>query len=283
MVVVPPGHGTVTVKASGALGAGSQTVMFSYGPTVPAFPTFGSYPSWLPANFQVSNVDHAEGSDTTLFMMETIGTLYNNAGLFPFSCQLTTSPQNQQCLTPANNGGNNPDNTQSDTADNFAATEQLQGVNDVGSGNGQSELCGTIGTPVNTTVDYSRSSKPFSVAGCKGQGLGYAKDSVPVADFQVIDPQQYGTPTGYVGTSFISYDYTTGAVVNTPFPERWDRRRGCGLGAGRPLQLRTQRPRLLGHPARRRGQHPHAQLGSERSQQRRLPALVPARPEPHGR
>ena len=47
---------------------------FTYGPTIPAFPTFGTYPSWLPANDQVSNVDHAEGSDTTLFMMETIGT-----------------------------------------------------------------------------------------------------------------------------------------------------------------------------------------------------------------
>ena len=61
----------------------------------------------------------------------------------------------------------------------------------------------------------------------QGPELGYAKDSVPVADFQVIDPQQYGTPTGYVGTSFVSYNYNTGAVVNTAFPSvgsvRWPR------------------------------------------------------------
>ncbi len=174
--------------------------------------------------------------------------MYNNAGLFPFSCQLTTSPQNQQCLTPANNGGNNPNNTQSDTADNFAATEQLQGVNDVGSGNGQGELCGTIGTPVNTTVDYSRSSKPFSVAGCKGQSLGYAKDSVPVADFQVIDPQQYGTPTGYVGTSFVSYDYTTGAVVNTPFPSGGIGAVAAGWEPGDPFNCGPSGPACSGTP-----------------------------------
>jgi hypothetical protein len=208
--------GAAAMAATLMLGLGTAGTASAAGPTVPAFPTFGTYPSWLPANDQISNVDHSEGSDTTLFMMQSISDLYAQGGLFPFSCQPTTN--NQDCLTPAGNGGINPNNTQSDVTDNFAASEELQGVNDVGSGNGQGELCGTIGTPLNTTVDYSRSSKPFGVAACAGAQLGYAKDSVPAVDFQSIDPNLYGTPAGYVGTSFTSYDPTTGAVVLTPFP-----------------------------------------------------------------
>ncbi len=213
---VASSFGAAALAAALTPGLGMAGTASAAGPTIPAFPTFGTYPSWLPANFQVSNVDHSEGSDTTLYAMQSISDLYSLGGLFPFSCQLTTN--NQNCLTPANNGGNNPNNTQSDVADNFAGTEELQGINDVGSGNGQGQLCGTIGTPVNTTVDYSRSSKPFGVAGCAGQQLGYAKDSVPAVDFQTIDPQQYGSASGYIGTSFPSYDYNTGATVMTPFP-----------------------------------------------------------------
>ncbi len=186
-----------------------------------------------PANFQVSNVDHSEGSDTTLFMMETISNLYAQAGLFPFSCQLTTgvqAPTNTQCLTQASNGGINPNNTQSDTTDNFAGTEELQGINDVGSGNGQKELCATLGTPVGTTVDYARSSKPISaIAGCPMVETGYAKDEVPAVDFQFnIDPQAYGSPTGYLanvdplctgsGAGFYPSYNNAGTLVCTAFP-----------------------------------------------------------------
>jgi len=213
---VASSFGAAALAAALTLGVGMAGTASAAGPTIPAFPTFGAYPSWLPANDQISNVDHAEGSDTTLYVMQSISDLYALGGLFPFSCQPTTN--NQDCLTPANNSGNNPNNTQSDVTDNFAATEELQGINDVGSGNGQGELCGTIGTPVNTTVDYSRSSKPFGVAGCAGQQLGYAKDSVPAVDFQSIDPQEYGAASGYIGTSFPSYDYNTGSTVMTPFP-----------------------------------------------------------------
>jgi hypothetical protein len=205
------------MAATLALGAGPASAAI----TVPAFPSFGAYPAWLPANFQVSNIDHSEGSDTTLFVMQSISDLYSQAGIFPFSCQLTIAPiANQQCLQPVNNGGNNPNNTQSDTVDNFAGTEELQGVNDVGSGNGQSMLCGGLGGPVQgTPIDYSRSSKPFGVASCAGQGFGFAKDSVTAVDFQGINPALYGTPTGYnaIG-SFASFDYTSGATITTPFP-----------------------------------------------------------------
>ena len=219
--------GSAALAATLILGVGTAGTASAAGPTVPAFPTFGAYPAWLPANFQVSNVNHSEGSDTTLFMMQTISNLYSQAGLFPFSCQLTTD--NTQCLQPVNNSGNNPNNTQSDTVDNFAGTEELQGINDVGSGNGQGMLCGTVGTPVATTVDYARSSKPFGVAGCAGKQLGYAKDSVPAVDFQFnIDPQAYGSPTGYLtnvdpactssGAGFYPSFNNAGTLVCTAFP-----------------------------------------------------------------
>ena len=221
-VTVPVGVGVVAVRASSLLGTGTQSSAFTYGPTTPAFPTFGVYPEWLPANFQVSNVDHSEGSDTTLFAMQSVSDLYAQAGLFPFSCQLTTT--DQDCLQPS--GGVNPNNTQSDPVDNFAATEELQGVNNVGSGNGQAELCGT-GVPVATTVDYARSSKPNS-ASCASAQLGYAKDGVPAVDFQNnIDPHLYGTPSGYdalvdpqcsTAGKFPSYSATNGAVTCTAFP-----------------------------------------------------------------
>jgi hypothetical protein len=222
IVTVPGGSGTVTVAASSSLGTGTQSSTYSYGPTIPAFPTFGQYPEWLPANYSISNVDHSEGSDTTLFMMESISNLYAQAGLFPFSCLENGGGggvANQSCNQPTV-AVPNPNNSQSDPADNFAATEELQGINDVGSGNGQKELCGTINDPPTGQPDYSRSSKPISaITGCPMVQLGYAKDSVPSVDFLHIDPEQYGTPTGYdaIG-SFTSYTAATGAAVSTPFP-----------------------------------------------------------------
>ena len=281
--------GAAAMSAVLMLGVGMAGTASAAGPSVPPFPTFGTYPNWLPANDQISNVDHAEGSDTTLFMMQSISDLYTSAGLFPFSCQPTTN--NQDCLTPAGNSGNNPNNTQSDVSDNFAATEELQGVNDVGSGNGQGQLCGTIGTPVSTTVDYSRSSKPFGVAGCAGQQLGYAKDSVPAADFQVIDPNLYGSPTGYVGTSFPSYDYNTGATVMTAFPSSgigpvaagWEPGDAFNCTANSNWPTAPTAGQCSGKPLIGRGQHPHRRLGPGRGQQRRLPALVPARLQRDGR
>ncbi len=307
--------GVATLAAATGSGCRGGRTASAGLPTTPSFPTFDTYPSWLPANYQMSNVDHAEGSDTTLYMMQTISDLYAVSGLFPFGCQPTTS--NAYCLTPAaytvNTSGatagtfsitiagfstasgiafnasaasiqttlsnatngpagttvtgpstgpgtyvitpavasghatpvvtadfsgltggtdtitpnSNPNNTQSDVNDNFASTEELQGINDVGSGNGQGELCGTLGTPNNTTVDYSRSSKPFGVAGCAGQELGYAKDSVPAVDFQFnINPESYGSPSGYLTNvdpqcstagQYPSYN-NAGTKVCTAFP-----------------------------------------------------------------
>jgi hypothetical protein len=209
---------------------------------------FGVYPNWLPTtggstpSYPVSNIDVSEGSDTTLFAMQSISDLYAQAGIAPFACSITAAA-NSDCQQP---GGStpNPNNTQSDETDNFSGTQELQGTNDVGSGNGQDELCGTANphSPTenpNSTVDYARSSKPASLTTCpSGVELGFAKDSVVAVDFQAINPALYGTPSGYLnavdptcdpstGTpptgggspgTYPSYSALNGAVTCTAFP-----------------------------------------------------------------
>ena len=189
---------------------------------------FGTYPNWLPANQSVGNVDHSEGSDTTLDVMESISNLYAQAGVNPFSCAL--SPSNTAFCSSTNRQA-----TQADLFDNYASTEQLQGINDVGSGNGVAELCGSgPDPPAGTTVDYARSSNPPGNASTCGTGklgaIGYAKDSVIPLDFQTIDPSAYMSTgdeaPGYAGTSFISYCQTAtqpgcssaGQPLTTAFP-----------------------------------------------------------------
>jgi hypothetical protein len=208
--------------------------------TLPPFPGqagapvsgFGEYPWWLPQSSPgvdpISNVDNSEGSDATLYVMETIGSLYNNAGVTPFSCTITKTADSD-CQQPSVSTPN-PDNTQSDETDNFSGSEELQGTNDVGSGNGQAELCG--GTPAAPAgplgVDYARSSRPVSTTTCPtGVDLGFAKDSVVATDFQAIDPALYGAPTGYLTQTdpqcstagqYPSYSAANGTVTCTAFP-----------------------------------------------------------------
>jgi len=209
------GTGTVTGQTTIAPGAGSQQ--------------FGTYPNWLSCNMTVSSVDHTEGSDTTLFMMQAISNLYSQAGILPFSCPIS-SGNTGTCNIP---GASNA--TQADLFDNYVASEQLQGINDVGSGNGIGELCNSgPNPPPGTTVDYSRSSKPPGIGNVCGAGniggIGYAKDDVIPMDFQSINPEAYmqagDMAPGYVGTSFSSFCQTAVAVgcssvgqtLTTPFP-----------------------------------------------------------------
>ena len=225
------------VGLAGTASAGAAIPAFPGDPATPnaAAPVsaFGTYPWWLPYSspgvYPVSNVDHSEGSDTTLFVMQSISDLYAQAGINPFSCA-STKTNSSDCLTPANNGGANPNNTQTDETDNFSLTEELQGINQVGSGNGQSELCGAGSPPppAGTIVDYSRSSKPNSTTTCpNGVGLGFAKDSVLALDFLKINPSSYGAPTGYLTQTdpqcggpgqYPAYAASNGAVSCTAFP-----------------------------------------------------------------
>jgi hypothetical protein len=218
-----PPPASVTIPPFPAASVTNQTV------TAPGVTQqFGTYPNWLPANQSVSNVDHSEGSDTTLYMMQSISNLYAQAGINPFSCTLS-STDNSSCSSTSGNAA------QADLTDNYASTEELQGINDVGSSNGIAELCGSgPNPPSGTTVDYARSSRPTGLGttcsgGTVGE-LGYAKDAVVPLDFQTIDPEAYQSTgdeaPGYVGHSFISYCQTAtqpgcttvGQTLTTTFP-----------------------------------------------------------------
>ena len=208
-------------------GLGSPMSYPSRGVTAPALPTFGTYPSWLPANDSLSNTDVAEGSDATLSVMQAISALYTDVGVSPFSCSIA-STANTVCEQPTASTPN-PDTAHSDETDNFSGTQESQGINDVGSANGQNELCnGTPGAPAGTTVDYARSSNPVSLPTCpSGVELGFAKDSVVAVDFQAINPSLYGTPKGYLTQTdpqctsagrYPSYAPSNGELACTAFP-----------------------------------------------------------------
>ncbi|MDR3650802.1 MAG: hypothetical protein P4L20_17050, partial [Acidimicrobiales bacterium] len=176
--------------------------------TVPPYPTIGAYPRWFTANDSVSNIDRAAGSDTTFYMMQQLSDEYNQAGLY--GCTLVGSGTGQNAFCDHTTGGapNFSNTTTTDTTDNFDSSEELMGENDIGSGNGQQQLCGILPSP--QAVDFSRSSKPIaSNAGCSTLAeSGYAKDSVPVTDVQGIDPAAVGAATGYEGKTFTALNQT---------------------------------------------------------------------------
>ena len=183
---------------------------------------------------QASSLIRGSGSDTTFFMMQKIGDLYTSAGLY--GCQLVTAAGQSQfntgvASTTANVNQNcqagSADVSTTDDADNWNRVEVTQGVNSVGSGAGQNQLCSAANKPVGLNVDFARSSKPSAnIAGCNEQELGYAKDGVPIVDFPTINPSTYGTSTfssGQVaGTAYPNGAYSTinGGVVG-PVSNGW--------------------------------------------------------------
>jgi len=175
-----------------------------------------------PDTQSVTNILRSDGSDTTLYMMQQIGDLYTDAGLYGCSLLGTTNvngTQNGVCQNDEENTGNNlfSDTPTTDTNDNFDRTEVLEGINDIGSGNGQKMLCGggLLATP--QPLDWSRSSKPATQACSSGSlvELGYAKDSAPAVDFQEINPHAVGTSTFYNTFGAFAGDGNPNAV---PFP-----------------------------------------------------------------
>ncbi len=184
--------GVTALIATLGLGAGVASA-------VPADPSTG-YPSF---NNGVVNGIRNTGSDTTFYMMQKIGDLYTSAGLYGCSLNagggpalfsgvtntvISPAPAEAYCLSNANV-------STTDTADNWNRTEVTEGVDDVGSGAGQAQLCGSSDLNSPLPVDFARSSKPVGSlpSGCTEVGTGYAKDSVPAVAFQ-INPNSFGTP-----------------------------------------------------------------------------------------
>lgn len=199
--------GAAAMAAAGTVGAG----VAGAGTNSAGAPSFNST--------QASTSIRGSGSDTTFFMMQKIGDLYTAAGLY--GCQLVSAAGQAQFNTGVlatganvnqNCQSNSADIATTDNADNWNRVEVGEGVNNVGSGSGQKQLCGQINDPVGLQVDFARSSKPSSgIAGCNEQELGYAKDGVPIVNFPTINPSTFGTSTqpGIAAGAYPASNFTT--------------------------------------------------------------------------
>ncbi len=130
-------------------------------------------------------------------------------------------------------------------------------MDNVGSGAGQGQLCGSQTTPL--PVDFSRSSKPASSCATLAQ-TGYAKDGVPIIDYPV-NPSVYGTSTN------AAYSSINGGVIG-PVASGWlpgDAPGGPYSGTALDQHLqRGQRGRRQQHrlpPVVRIELHPDHRLG----------------------
>jgi hypothetical protein len=214
----------ISVLRGAAVGAAALSATLIVGAGVasaaPADPPGGSTP--LAPHFNNGNVEgiRDSGSDTTFFMMQRIGDLYTGAGLY--GCTLNSSAgqtlyNSSDPASATNNlsffcqSGQNVSTT--DVNDNWNRTEVTQGVDNVGSGAGQNQLCGAATTPLN--VDFARSSKPSTGACSTEVQTGYAKDGIPIIDYPV-NPTTIGGGT----STTAPYSSINGGVVG-PVTQGW--------------------------------------------------------------
>ena len=196
--------GAAALSASLIVGAGVASA-------APADPPGGSTP--VAPHFYNGNVEGIRdtGSDTTFFMMQKIGDLYTGAGLY--GCTLNSSAgqtlyNSSDPVSATTNeeyfcqSGQNVSTT--DVNDNWDRTEVTEGVDDVGSGAGQNQLCAALSTPL--AVDFARSSKTAGTACSTMVQTGYAKDGVSIVAYPV-NPTTYGT------SSTSPYSSINGGVV----------------------------------------------------------------------
>ena len=94
------------------------------------------------------------GSDTTFFMMQKIGDLYTGAGLYGCTLNASAGETLYNSSDPASATSNEEFFCQSgqnisttDVNDNWDRTEVTEGVDDVGSGAGQNQLCNALVHP----------------------------------------------------------------------------------------------------------------------------------------
>jgi hypothetical protein len=212
-----------SVLRAAAIGAAalSSTLIVGAGvaSAAPADPPGGSTP--VAPHFYNGNVEgiRGTGSDTTFFMMQKVSDLYTGAGLYGCTLNSNAGDPLYNSLDPASattnfsffcRSGQNVSTT--DVNDNWDRTEVTQGVDNVGSGAGQNQLCGAASTPL--TVDFSRSSKPAGTA-CTLTQTGYAKDGVPITAY-TVNPTTIGGGT----STTAPYSSINGGVVG-PVASGW--------------------------------------------------------------
>jgi hypothetical protein len=214
---------------------------------VPADPPGGATP--LPPHFYNGNVEgiRSAGSDTTLFLMQRVGDLYTGAGLYGCTLNSSAGQTLYNSSDPASSTANEEDYCQSgqnvsttDVADNWDRTEVTEGVDDIGSSAGQSQICGATPTPL--PVDFVRSAKPVGTACSTLAEAGFAKDAVPVVAYP-IDPNVYGTSTtapysginggvvGPVALGWLPGDPTGGPYSGTKLNNLSDNDNGSGAAS----------------------------------------------------
>ncbi len=180
--------GFAGLSASLVVGAGVASAS-------PADPPGGAIP--VAPHFYNGNVEGIRdtGSDTTFFMMQKIGDLYTGAGLYGCILNGSAGQTLYNTLDPVSAsanfsyfcvGGGNVSTT--DVNDNWDRTEVTEGVDNVGSGAGQNQLCGSTVASSPLPVDFARSSKPEGTACPTLAQTGYAKDGVPVIDYPLVNP-----------------------------------------------------------------------------------------------
>jgi hypothetical protein len=163
-------------------------------------------------------IDRDSGSDTTVFMMGDISEQYTNAGLYGGALDATNGSFSDDdygnatkpvCVNGLPVGCYTPQNPSTTSyADNYSRTEILNGIDSVGSGAGQDQLCGgsangssthllpyqlSVNNPKSTQMaprlDFSRSSKPPAAsATCDMKGLAYAQDEVTPNVWNSVNP-----------------------------------------------------------------------------------------------
>jgi hypothetical protein len=145
--------------------------------------------------------------------MQSIGDLFTGAGLYGCTLNSSAGQTLYNSSDPASattnlsffcQSGQNV--ATSDTSDNWDRTEVTEGVDSVGSGAGQNQLCGAASTPL--PVDFARSSKPSTGACSTEVQTGYAKDGVPVLAYPV-NPTAVGSGT----STTAPYSSINGGVV----------------------------------------------------------------------
>ena len=184
---------TSVVRAA-AVGAAALSAALIVGAGVasaaPADPPGGATP--VAPHFYNGNVEaiRDSGSDTTFFMMQKLSDLYTGAGLYGCTLNDTAGETLYNSSDPAATTSNEQFFCQSgknvsttDVNDNWDRTEVAGGVDLVGSGGGQNQLCGATSSPL--PVDFARSSKPAGTACSTLAQTGYAKDGVAITAYPV--------------------------------------------------------------------------------------------------
>jgi hypothetical protein len=180
--------GFAGLSASLVVGAGVASA-------TPADPPGGAIP--VAPHFYNGNVEGIRdtGSDTTFFMMQKIGDLYTGAGLYGCTLNGSAGQTLYNTLDPVSASANfsffclsGANVSTTDVNDNWDRSEVTEGVDSVGSGAGQNQLCGSAVASSPLPVDFARSSKPEGTACSTLAQTGYAKDGVPVVDYPLVNP-----------------------------------------------------------------------------------------------